>query len=135
MAARLWIPIAVCFLLLSPACSSDVDGDAAVVVERQFPDGDPIWFEGSIGFVRLTPASGEVLVEDFDHPDSPGSLRVDLPAGELHVESFQRPCEGTCEELGPPTPSCEIDVELERRRTLELVVLVGEDGCEIRTDQ
>jgi hypothetical protein len=52
--------------------------------------------------------------------------------GEYRVLSHQRPCDGNCSLLDPPTDRCETTVRVDGAPVRATVVLARSGGCEIR---
>jgi D-alanyl-D-alanine dipeptidase len=65
-----------------------------------------VYVEGSFSYVAVTDARGRVVLEREYRLTARFRLRHKLPEGRYRVTSFQRPCDGNCSELGPPTDSC-----------------------------
>jgi hypothetical protein len=110
---------------------------AGLVVREELPPM-PLHVEGSLSFLRVDGPGGEVV---FDGPATDGMqvrgrdplLERSLPAGEYRIVSHQRPCQGNCSYLDPPTDRCERTVRLEPGATLTAtVVLAQQGGCQIR---
>jgi len=64
-----------------------------------------VFTEGSVSFVRVRDASGEEVVRRRTARPRFRMLRR-LRAGRYTVVSYQRPCEGNCSLLDPPTGRC-----------------------------
>jgi len=65
-----------------------------------------LYVEGSLGYVRLENADGAKVFEEQLDPDKP-TLTREVPAGDYVLRSWQRPCEGNCNYLDPPTDECQ----------------------------
>ncbi len=64
-----------------------------------------VYIEGSISFVRVRAADGEVVVRRRTAKARFRMVRK-LPPGRYRVVSYQRPCDGNCGFLDPPTDRC-----------------------------
>jgi len=64
-----------------------------------------VYLEGSIAFVRVRDARGELVVRRRTARPRFRVLRK-LPSGRYRVISYQRPCDGNCSLLDPPTDRC-----------------------------
>ena len=111
---------------------------AAHLVVREVLPLQPRYIEGSLSYLRVEAVGGEAVV---DGPATDGTqvrgrdplLERPLPAGEYRLVSHQRPCQGNCSFLDPPTDRCERTVRLEPGATVTAtVVLAQEGGCEVR---
>ena len=109
--------------------------DGRLVIRETLPPM-PRYIEGSVSFLRVT-RGADVLV---DGPVTDGvSVRGREPVfsravepGEYHVVSYQRPCDGNCSFLDPPTDRCEKTVRVPSGETLfATIVLAREGGCAI----
>lgn len=118
----------------------DTDGRMARLVVRESLPSTPRYTEGSLSFLRLEWAeSGEVVV---DGPMTGGRevrgrtplLSRRLAPGDYHLISYQRPCQGNCRYLDPPTDRCDTILSLDPGEVLTATVELGADGgCTIRT--
>jgi D-alanyl-D-alanine dipeptidase len=88
------------------------------------------YVEGAVSYVRIRDAGGRVLLES----QYPGRrLRRALPEGRYGVRSFQRPCNGNCSVLDPPTDSCSRRFKIvPHGRTLVRVTVRPGRGCTMR---
>jgi hypothetical protein len=78
--------------------------------------GSVHYTEGSIGYVRIETRAGRPLAQKTFR-NAP-ELRFALMPGVYRLVSFQRPCDGNCGNLDPPTDRC---ARLFRVRTPESV--------------
>ena len=135
------LPVLLTLGLLAGCGGSAAPGGAEpaarLVVREELPP-QPRYIEGSLSFLRIEAAGGEVV---FDGPVTDGMqvrgryplVERPLAPGDYRVVSHQRPCQGNCSLLDPPADRCERTVRLEPGATLTAtVVLAPEGGCEIR---
>lgn len=127
-------------VVLLGGCGEDEDAQqqARLVVRESLPP-TPRYVEGSVSFLRVEKTgSGEVII---DGPVTDGQqVRGREPLfsravepGEYRLVSYQRPCQGTCEQLDPPTDRCEATVGLDAGETLTATVVLSQDGgCTVR---
>ncbi len=102
MRRRLGIAVALCFLLLVPAA----EAAPGTLDFRQAFAGRGIYTEGSISYVRVRRERGEAVVRKRVQHRVRFRMRRKLAAGRYVVVSFQRPCNGNCSLLDPPTDRC-----------------------------
>jgi D-alanyl-D-alanine dipeptidase len=90
------------------------------------------YIEGSFSYVRVRDANGRVVIAREYRNRSRFRLRRPLPEGRYGVRSFQRPCDGNCGVLDPPTDSCarRFTVLPEGRTVVRVRVRPGR-GCRI----
>ncbi len=101
------------------------------VSERLVGGLDP-YIEGSIGYVRIRTRAGKLVTSGkFGLARRP--LRFALGPGTYRLFSFQRPCDGNCGFLDPPTDRCSRLFRLRARRTVAATILLSPgSGCTIR---
>lgn len=101
----------------------------------------PRYTEGTVSFLRVENDDGDVIVDGpmtnayqsrgRGHP----IFNRRLEPGEYRLVSHQRPCQGNCEQLDPPTDRCEATVDLASGKTLLATVVLGQEGgCTVRED-
>jgi hypothetical protein len=103
----------------------------ALTVTQQFA-GTTHYIEGSIGFVRIENLLGRRIAQkNFRNAKE---LRFfALRPGRYRMVSFQRPCDGNCGVLDPPTDKCSKLVKIQGRATVKATVVVRPSaGCTIR---
>jgi hypothetical protein len=97
------------------------------------------YIEGQISYLIVRDAAGESVVEhEFTGSNAANPvIDVHLPAGSYEVESYQRPCDGNCGYLDPPTDRCVDSVVLPPDGDVFLTVeFAPGEGCEfIRAEQ
>lgn len=64
------------------------------------------YIEGSVSFLRVGDARGALVVDESTGPRMRWRVRRRLPAGRYRLTSFERPCDGNCSVLDPPTDRC-----------------------------
>ena len=64
------------------------------------------YIEGSVSFLRVRDARGTLVVDESGGPRLRWRVRRRLPAGRYRLTSFERPCDGNCSLLDPPTDRC-----------------------------
>jgi len=118
------------------------DSGTLVVTQDQI---DCCYTEGQISFIRVT-GNGE-SVERWVGPGGTRKViaQLDLPAGGYTVESWQRPCSGSCPRLDeegspiegtgaldPPADGCSGTVEVSAGETLDVLVQFAPgQGCAV----
>ena len=73
---------------------------------RQAFAGRSAYIEGSVSYVRVRDAAGEVVVRRRVQHRARFRMRRRLPPGRYVIVSFQRPCIGNCGLLDLPTDRC-----------------------------
>jgi len=89
-------------------------GEAAgqLLVEQTFV-GNAHYIEGAKSYVSAEPESGgdpQEVELTYSDQASTGSLHLD--PGRYTLKSWQRPCDGNCGYLDPPTDECSAPVEV-----------------------
>ena len=105
--------------------------DVRVVLKYDVSEG--AYIEGSISYIRVERLDGELV---FERPLSRSTDHIGLDPGEYRLISFQRPCEGNCGSLDPPTDRCErrIRVTANPKLTVRITARPTET-CEIELVQ
>jgi hypothetical protein len=111
-----------------------------LVIHEQRAAGGPMYIEGSLGFLRVAPvASGTDLDATQVPTAAPGeAVKIfdeRLEPGQYRIVSYQRPCDGNCDYLDPPTDRCAATLELDAGETREITIHVqpGRD-CRVTDD-
>jgi zinc D-Ala-D-Ala dipeptidase len=73
---------------------------------RQSFAGTSLYVEGSLSYVRVRDARGAVVVRKRLQHKPRFGVRRKLRPGRYRVVSYQRPCDGNCGFLDPPTDRC-----------------------------
>jgi hypothetical protein len=90
-----------------------------------------LYFEGSLGYVSLADQSGSKVLEEQLDPEKL-TLSRDFPAGEYVLQSWQRPCDGNCGYLDPPTDRCDSPVSLPEDGEVHVTITLHPGkGCDI----
>jgi len=66
------------------------------------PAGDAVYIEGSARYLRMTGGAVDQRIRLNDGAPT----AISLPAGSYRLESWARPCDGTCDHLDGPTDRC-----------------------------
>ncbi len=95
-------------------------------VTQEFDDRGQVYTEGSLSFVRLWGPEGAV----FDAEVKDDRLKREVPAGRYRIRSYQRPCDGNCGFLDPPTDTCEqpLTIAPDTVTRVHVVTRIG-SGC------
>jgi hypothetical protein len=116
-------------------------GSVTVRVEQLYDMSKGMYVEGAFSYVRIEDANGNELVEkrldDSEQADDlvpTSTTTLGLDPGTYRLVSYQRPCDGNCGYLDPPTDKCsrEIVVDSGGPMTVTIRVQPGE-GCTIET--
>jgi hypothetical protein len=103
-----------------------VEPSRLVVHESRVTDG-PVYAEGSVSYLGVGPTSagGQLDATEVD-ATGPGAVIYDqrLRPDEYRLVSYQRPCDGNCGYLDPPTDGCTITLELRPGETRDITILV-----------
>jgi D-alanyl-D-alanine dipeptidase len=91
------------------------------------------YIEGSVSFLRVRDARGALVVDVSSGPGLRWRVRRRLPAGRYRLTSFERPCDGNCSLLDPPTDRCSrrITIIAHGRTGVRATVRPGR-GCRVR---
>lgn len=91
------------FTALLAGCGGYQPGEDAVVVriQEEYDQSGGLYFEGSYSYVRVERLDGEKLLQE--RLDDRLTARLRLDPGTYRIASLQRPCEGNCGSLDPPT--------------------------------
>lgn len=117
-------------------CGGGAKEDGRLVVRERLP-ALPVYVEGSVSFLRIVDPDGRVVV---DGPVTDGRevrgrrpiLDRQMAPGAYRIVSYQRPCQGNCDNLDRAVDRCERTVRLEARESRALdVVLAQRGGCRV----
>jgi hypothetical protein len=110
--ALLSLAVAACGETAGPSATPD-EGALSLRVRQLYDISEGVYVEGAYSYVRVEDASGNTIVEkrlgdgrqlDDDTLVSATTLRLD--PGTYRLVAYQRPCEGNCSMLDPPTDRC-----------------------------
>lgn len=96
--------------------------------------GGAVYIEGSYSYVRLEQGEKNVVQVRLKGGKTPETtLRLD--PGSYRLVSYQRPCDGNCGYLDPPTDQCSREIEAKAGALVEAWVRLSPgDGCTIDAD-
>ena len=123
-------------LLAVPGCGqsgspADAPPPATLGLEQVTDMTGGLYVEGSLGYVRLEDADGGKVFEEQLDPDRPESTH-DVPAGDYVLKSWQRPCDGNCGYLDPPTDECQSALALPSGEHVRVTITLRPGhGCSI----
>jgi hypothetical protein len=104
---------------------------ATLSVRQVLDTSGKLYIEGSLGYVRLVDAGGSTAFEKQLDPEKLAVSR-EIPAGEYVLQSWQRPCDGNCGYLDPPTDRCDARLTLAPDSDMHVMItLRPADGCEM----
>lgn len=141
MLRRLIVAATAAALLGGCGDQSRLEKRPSHLVVRETHPATPRYIEGSLSFLRVEKTGGEVVI---DGPVTDGRnvskkkplFDRELEAGRYRLVSYQRPCQGNCERLDPPTDRCEATFRLEAGvPSAVTVVLRQEGGCTVREEK
>jgi hypothetical protein len=136
---RLGVVSGLAALALSAGCGGEdnytaTSADAAELrVLLLWDESGGLYFEGARSYIAVETSAGEELLELELMPTGKGhegSARLD--PGDYRLLSWQRPCDGSCDSLAPPTDRCSapFTVAPETPTLAEIQVRAGE-GCTV----
>ena len=116
---------------------AEVQPSRLVVHESRVTDG-PIYTEGSVSYLGVGPASAGNEPEATEaHATGTGAVIFDklLVPNEYRLVSYQRPCDGNCGYLDPPTDSCTATLDLRPGETRDITIVVRPGSrCRVTRD-
>lgn len=108
------------------------DTPTGLLVVKQVSVGDGLYIEGSKSYVSAEPEDGGDATEVELSTDAKPTASLKLEPGSYTLKSWQRPCDGNCGYLDPPTDRCSGPVAIaEGTETHVTVKLRPGKGCEI----
>lgn len=112
--------------------SGAAERSATLVVRQQYQDG--FYVEGSVGFVEVSRPGSETVTRHERQVEGDESVSLVLLPGSYSLTSWQRPCDGNCQDgFDPPVDGCEASVTLDSGQTLKAdVTVTPNSGCQIR---
>jgi hypothetical protein len=91
-----------------------------------------LYVEGSLGYIRLVDSTGSTVFEKQLDPEKL-AVSKDVPPGEYVLQSWQRPCDGNCGYLDPPTDRCDAELDLASGGEVRVTItLRPAEGCDIK---
>jgi hypothetical protein len=126
---------ALCAVLLAAGCGGSQpaprSASPATVSVRQEYEGGSLYMEGSYSYVRVEQNGRSVTQVRLSNERVPRAT-ISLDPGTYRLISFQRPCDGNCSRLDPPTDRCSRELEAKAGERVEATVqLRPGDGCTI----
>jgi hypothetical protein len=94
----------------------------------------PSYTEGFASFLQVRYIEGQVFFR-ARYPSSGGRSTVEIPPGLYRLESFLRPCNGTCARLDPPVDRCSRRLRFSPDRSSTVrahITVTPTAGCSIR---
>lgn len=115
-----------------PATASAGAGSATLAVRQRYR-GPGSYVEGSVGFVEVSAAGTAEVARRERQILGSGRRRFSLQAGTYSLTSWQRPCDGSCQDgFDPPVDGCEESFIIGEGETATAVVAVTPgSGCTI----
>lgn len=117
-------------------------GAVDVRIEQVLVSNGLFYTEGSYSYVRVAqPDGGQVVkkrlarARECSKSECVSEAVLRLAPGEYRFVSFQRPCDGSCELLDPPTDRCDALITVKAAEALDVVITVRPgEGCKIEAD-
>ena len=119
-------------------------GAVDVSVRQIYDMSQGAYFEGSYSYVRVENLDGDELIEKrftqaarkLDELRFLSTMTLRIDPGSYRLVSFQRPCDGNCGSLDPPTDECSREIVIVRDRPVEATITVrlGE-GCSVEVEE
>jgi len=95
--------------------------------------GGSLYIEGSYSYVRVEQDEKKVVQVRLKGRKLEATVR--LEPGSYRLVSFQRPCDGNCGLLDPPTDRCSSEIEAKAGALVEATVRLSPgEGCTIDAD-
>lgn len=107
---------------------SNKGGASLRVVHVVDPSGG-LYVEGSIWHLRIVDSAEDEVLDGNPKGDR---ASLELERGRYRLESYERPCDGTCSHLDPPVDACSRELTAERGKTVAIRITVRPaKGCTI----
>jgi hypothetical protein len=101
---------------------------------RQQWVGGALYIEGSYSYVRVEQGEKNVVQVRLKGTKTPETT-LRLEPGSYRLVSFQRPCDGNCGFLDPPTDECSREIEAKADGLVEATIRLSPgEGCTIHAD-
>jgi zinc D-Ala-D-Ala dipeptidase len=128
VSARHGIAVAAAFLTLSATAEA---APGTLDLRQSLDHSHGLYVEGSVSYVRVRSAGGRIVVARRVHKPR-FRMKRQLAPGRYRVISYQRPCNGNCSRLDPPTDRCARRVQILSGGLSEVAVTVRPGrGCRI----
>ncbi len=113
------------------ASGETAERSATLVVRQRYRDG--FYIEGSVGFIEVSQPGRETVTRLERQVVGDRSVSLVLPPGSYSLTSWQRPCDGNCQDgFDPPVAGCEASIMLGSGQTVTADVTVTPgSGCQI----
>ena len=127
----LLLALLACFAAFPAGCGEYDAGENGVRVDihEVWDATEGMYAEGSYSYIRVERLDGDELLEEQFEQEEILHLRLD--PGSYRFVSFQRPCDGSCDSLDPPTDECQRVIPVEKAEpgrgiSIEVRVIPGE---------
>lgn len=136
------LAVAACGGTPSADPGGTTEPEAISVRVRQLYDvSGGVYVEGTYSYVRIDELDGDTVVEKkLDDPTQRddrtfvSTTTLSLDPGTYRLVSYQRPCDGNCGYLDPPTDRCAREIVVEAGTPLAVTIsLQPGEGCTIET--
>jgi hypothetical protein len=126
---------ALAAVLLAAGCEGSEpaprSAHSAQVQVRQEWVGGGLYVEGSYSYVRVE-RDGTAVTEVRLSKERVPRATIHLEPGTYRLVSFQRPCDGNCSRLDPPSDRCSHEIEATADARVDATVRLSPgDGCTI----
>jgi hypothetical protein len=143
---NLLVTLLASIALVAPACGDESEpaggasGPVDVRIEQVVDFSKGLYIEGSYSYIRVERPDGEEVLKErlgngreCSESECVSEIVLRLVPGEYRFVSFQRPCDGNCGFLDPPTDRCDHLVEVRAGDAQNVVATVRPgEGCTIR---
>ncbi len=100
------VPLTVLILAAAVVAPSATAAPAKGRVHIDYKTEGAFFIEGSFTYFRIENAAGEAVLR-HRFTDKPRRLTTRLLPGRYVLVTYERPCDGNCNYLDPPTARCE----------------------------
>lgn len=118
----------------SASLRQGVPPDSTLDMRQVTKRSRPSYTEGFAAFLQVRYLEGQVFFR-ARYPSSGGRSTVEIPPGLYRLESFLRPCNGTCARLDPPVDRCSRRLRFSPDRSAKVraqIAVTPTVGCSIR---
>lgn len=104
---------------------------ATLLVRQEYGRGS--YIEGSVGFIEVSQPGTETVMRRQRRVEGERSVSLELHPGTYSLTSWQRPCDGNCQDgFDPPVDGCEASITLDPGQSVRAdVTITPGSGCEI----